>query len=127
MGKRPADNAEQLAIAKATIYQGLEPVDLQRCQGESKENVNSQNAFRHGYAAPVWERCTKASALVVIEPTQDAQRLRGAMALCPTCAKICRVEHPDYLYRPVAPFRAALKLGGHQAVKDMIYGARRRA
>ncbi len=122
--KRKASEAEQLAIAKATFYQGLDPVDTKRCMAESKE---SQAAFRLGDPPKHWVRCDRKPSIVAIEPKQDRSKVRGAMSLCRSCAVQCEERHKDrdYIFVPAAPFKAAFAIGGHQAVRDMIYAYKR--
>lgn len=115
--KRKADYQEQLAIAKATIYKGLDPVDLRRCQAEAFKH----EPFRIGSPARK-ERCDRVPTTVAIEANKAADGTRGAMALCRSCAKECVRKYPDHFYEPAAAFKAAFALGGHQAVRDMIYG-----
>ncbi len=111
---------EQIAVAKATVYAGLDPVDLKRCMGESKQ---PHQPFRIGFPEPRWERCDRIPVMVAIEARPDKlTKTRGAMSLCRRCSVECQKRRPEEFYIPAAPFKAAFKLGGHQAVRDMVYG-----
>jgi hypothetical protein len=104
------------AASARVIYHGLEPVDLKRCQADIKV---AHNPWGVGCPPPQWQRCDRVPSIVAVEP--DRIGLRGAMALCRSCAAECRRRNPTYGYAPAAPFKAAFKLGGHQAVRDMVY------
>lgn len=120
MNKRRADYEEQLAIAKAAVYGGLHPVDLRRCQAERRVG----DPWRIG--DPIrWERCDRVPSKVAIEPELDKlTKTRGAMALCRSCATKCAEQRPEALIAEAAPFKAAFLLGGHKAVRDMVYAYR---
>lgn len=107
-----------LVRAKADIYGGLDPVDLRRCQGEFKI---PQNPFRLGDPPARWQRCDRVPTVVAIEGKFDPiTKTRGAMSLCRSCQAKCREMRSDVVFRPAAPFKAAFRLGGHQAVYDLV-------
>lgn len=108
----------ELAKAKVSIYGGLDPVDIKRCQGEFK---NPQNPFKLGDPPARWQRCDRVPVAIAIESKSDPlTKTRGAMSLCRSCEDLCRRERPGEIYIPAAPFKAAFRLGGHQAVFDMV-------
>lgn len=121
--KRRMTYVEGLAVAKATIYKGLDAVDLLRCQGETRTKLSPFTMG--GQIQQPWVRCDRKPSMVAVEVKQDRlTRTRGAMALCRSCAKVCEERRKDVTMLPAAPFKAAYKLGGHQAVKDMVYAHR---
>lgn len=108
----------ELTRAKADIYGGLDPVDLRRCQAEYKI---PQNPFRIGDPPARWQRCDRPPVTVAVEAKPDPiTKTRCAMALCRSCGAECQKERPGEIYAEAAPFKAAFKLGGHQAVWDMV-------
>lgn len=119
--KRKATDVEQQAIDMAT-YGGLTPVDLKQCQGLSRQPLPPFTMG--GDIQGKWQRCDRRPSALAIEAKPGAQGLRGAQSLCRSCAKHCQEKHPEALYAPSAPFKAAFLLGGHKAVRDMIYAYR---
>lgn len=114
---RDAAYAHQILVAKNDVYFGLDPVDLRRCQGEFKL---PQNPFRMCDPPPRWVRCDRIPVMVAIE-AKSVRSLRGAMTLCRSCADMCMKAKPGEIYLPAAPFKTALRLGGHAAVRTMVY------
>lgn len=108
----------EIANAKVNVYCGLDPVDLKRCQGEFK---NPQNPFKLGDPPARWQRCDRVPVTVAVEaPHTPPEGIRGAMSLCRSCEDLCKKSQPEAIYMPAAPFKAVFRLGGHQAVFDMV-------
>lgn len=96
----------------------IEPVDVERCQAESKE---PHQPFRLGFPEPRWERCKKRPKWVALEKRDPSKRGRGAMSLCAGClAEFKKQFDDDTPVEPIAAFAAAHRLGGDAAVWELV-------
>lgn len=98
------------------------PVDPFVCQADVKPE---HNPWALGDPERPWTRClNKASwVAIAIERERDRMGRYGAMSLCRTCRKVfCDLFAVEsYTLSPAKPYQAAYLLGGHQAVKVLVY------
>lgn len=130
--KRRADWQEELALARALVYEGEWPVDIRQCQHER---------WMEGSCLTKTLRCDRRPSWIAIQekpmvlykssgyPKGGRRQIvhRSAISLCRTCrATHAQQDHGHrWLYVPAAPFKAAYRLGGHKAIYDMVLGYER--
>lgn len=123
-GRRKIDSVSDSKFQKAAQRAKLIPVDMKRCQAETKEPVNP---FGVGHPPSQWERCKKEPRWVAMEPRENGKSDRGAMSLCGVCRKAFleryEVSEGDPRTAQVVKielFEAAHRTGGDDAVWAVV-------
>ncbi len=69
----------------------LEPIDAERCQGESRES-----SFMT-FGIPSFIRCSQKPRWIAISVRSGT--FYGAMSLCDECKKVCEIRMPDISFQ----------------------------